>query len=97
MDPADSTPVLRELSLQADLLERHEEMLQHITEEMLQHITKEQSTLLQVVTELQVTLLSSLFPCCQQALIDSGAEQSFVDEKNVKLQKLKFNFHILIA
>lgn len=89
MDPADSTPVLRELSLQADLLEWHEEMLQHIT--------KEQSTLLQVVTELQVTLLSSLFPCCQQALIDSGAEQSFLDEKNVKLQKLNFNFHILIA
>lgn len=87
MDPADSTPVLRELSLQADLLERHEEMLQHIT--------KEQSTLLQVVTELQVTLLSSLFPCCQQALIDSGG--SFLDEKNVKLQKLNFNFHILIA
>lgn len=89
MDPADSTPVLRELSLQADLLERHEEMLQHIT--------KEQSTLLQVVTELQITLLSSLFPCCQQALIDSGAEQSFLDEKNVKLQKLNFHFHILIA
>lgn len=89
MDPADSTPVLRELSLQADLLERHKEVLQHIT--------KEQSTLLQVVTELQVTLLSSLFPCCQQALIDSGAEQSFLDEKNVKLQKLNFNFHILIA
>ncbi|CAI5693199.1 unnamed protein product [Oreochromis niloticus] len=45
LDSADSDPVQRELSLQADLLERHEKMLQHIS--------KEQGALLQVVTELR--------------------------------------------
>ncbi|CAI5671509.1 unnamed protein product [Oreochromis niloticus] len=45
LDSVDSDSVQRELSLQADLLERHEKMLQHIS--------KEQGALLQVVTELK--------------------------------------------
>lgn len=51
IDPADSSPVRLELLLQADLLECHEKILQHIT--------KEQSALLHVVMELKGILLSS--------------------------------------
>uniref|UniRef100_A0A3P9BL11 CCHC-type domain-containing protein n=1 Tax=Maylandia zebra TaxID=106582 RepID=A0A3P9BL11_9CICH len=50
VDSADSAPWRRELSLQAALLERHENMLQHFS--------KEQSALIQVVTELKGMLLS---------------------------------------
>lgn len=50
MDSADSSPLRRELSLQAELLERHEKMLHHFS--------KEQSALIQAVTELKGMLLS---------------------------------------
>uniref|UniRef100_A0A3P9BBG8 Chromo domain-containing protein n=1 Tax=Maylandia zebra TaxID=106582 RepID=A0A3P9BBG8_9CICH len=51
MDSADSTPLQREIALQAERLERHETMLQHVA--------KEQSALLQVVSELKGMLLAT--------------------------------------
>lgn len=49
MDPADSAS--RQLSFQAEVLERHEEMLKHVS--------KEQTALLQAITELKGMLISS--------------------------------------
>uniref|UniRef100_A0A3P8RGE7 CCHC-type domain-containing protein n=1 Tax=Astatotilapia calliptera TaxID=8154 RepID=A0A3P8RGE7_ASTCA len=49
MDPADSAS--RQLSIQAEVLERHEEMLKHVS--------KEQTALLQAMTELKGMLISS--------------------------------------
>uniref|UniRef100_A0A3P9BR34 DUF4939 domain-containing protein n=1 Tax=Maylandia zebra TaxID=106582 RepID=A0A3P9BR34_9CICH len=50
MDPADAAPVLRELSIQGEMLERHEKMMKHVVEE--------QTVLRQLVAELKGILLT---------------------------------------
>lgn len=50
MDPADAAPVLRELSVQGEMLERHEKMMKHVVEE--------QTVLRQLVAELKGILLT---------------------------------------
>lgn len=50
MDPADTVPVLRELSIQGEMLERHEKMMKHVVDE--------QTELRQLVAELKEILLT---------------------------------------
>uniref|UniRef100_A0AAX7UXU1 CCHC-type domain-containing protein n=1 Tax=Astatotilapia calliptera TaxID=8154 RepID=A0AAX7UXU1_ASTCA len=50
MNPADAAPVLRELSIQGEMLERHEKMMKHVVEE--------QTVLRQLVAELKGILLT---------------------------------------